>query len=244
MNTSSYPHILQNKLYLYLTEFFSGMAVMAVEIGAQRLIAPYFSSSQIVWTIIIGMIMIAMAAGIIYGGRKADKDQNPDKLYGRILFAAIWLALIPFLGKYVIVGISALVIFFVNANYLILAAFATCLIVFVFPLFLLGTVTPSLAKYTMLSLDEGGSVVSTLGAANTIGSILGTFIPTFVTIPTVGTNITFLIFAGILIALCIIYFFSLEFTKKRTEEKRNRSDPVCDCKSAWLSDQLCLLGVT
>ena len=208
MNTSSYPHILQSKLYLYLTEFFSGMAVMAVEIGAQRLIAPYFSSSQIVWTIIIGMIMIAMAVGNIYGGRKPDKDQNSDKLYGRILFAAICLALIPFLGKYVIVGISALVIFPVNANYLIIAAFATCLIVFVFPLFLLGT-----------------------------------FIPTFVTIPTVGTNITFLIFAGILIALCIIYFFSLEFTK-RTEEKRNRSDPVCDCKSAWLSDQLCLLGVT
>ncbi len=208
MNPSSYPHILQSKLYLYLTEFFSGMAVMAVEIGAQRLIAPYFSSSQIVWTIIIGMIMIAMAVGNIYGGRKPDKDQNSDKLYGRILFAAICLALIPFLGKYVIVGISALVIFPVNANYLIIAAFATCLIVFVFPLFLLGT-----------------------------------FIPTFVTIPTVGTNITFLIFAGILIALCIIYFFSLEFTK-RTEEKRNRSDPVCDCKSAWLSDQLCLLGVT
>ena len=215
MNSASYPRILQNKLYLYLTEFFSGMAVMAVEIGAQRLIAPYFSSSQIVWTIIIGMIMIAMAAGNIYGGKKADKDQNPDKLYGRILFAAIWLALIPFLGKYIIVGISALVIFSVNANYLILAAFATCLIVFVFPLFLLGTVTPSLAKYTMRSLEEGGSVVGTLGAANTIGSILGTFLPTFVTIPTVGTSITFLIFAGILIALCIVYFLG----EKRGQKK-------------------------
>ena len=65
MNSASYPRILQNKLYLYLTEFFSGMAVMAVEIGAQRLIATYFSSSQIVWMIIIGMIMIAMAAGNI-----------------------------------------------------------------------------------------------------------------------------------------------------------------------------------
>ena len=42
MNSASYPRILQNKHYLYLTEFFSGMAVMAVEIGAQRLIAPYF----------------------------------------------------------------------------------------------------------------------------------------------------------------------------------------------------------
>ena len=66
--------ILENKLFLYLTEFFAGMSVMAVELGASRLLAPYFSSSQIVWTIIIGTIMIAMALGNIYGGRKADKD--------------------------------------------------------------------------------------------------------------------------------------------------------------------------
>ena len=53
--------ILKNKLFLYLTEFFAGMSVMAVELGASRLLAPYFSSSQIVWTIVIGTIMIAMA---------------------------------------------------------------------------------------------------------------------------------------------------------------------------------------
>lgn len=181
---------------------------MAVEIGAQRLISPYFSSSQVVWTIIIGMIMIAMAGGNVYGGKTADKDPNPDKLYGRILFSSIWLALIPFLGKYIIVGISAVVIFSVNANYLIIAAIVTCLLLFVFPLFLLGTVTPSLAKYTMDSLSDNGKIVGTLGAMNTIGSILGTFLPTFVTIPAIGTNLTFLIFSGILLVLSAVYFLS------------------------------------
>ena len=148
--------ILENKLYLYLTEFFAGMSVMAVELGASRLLAPYFSSSQIVYTIIIGTVMIAMALGNIYGGRKADKDPDPDKLYRRILIAAIWIAAIPVLGKYIILGISGLVIFAVNSNFLVIAAFASAMVVFVFPLFLLGTVTPSLAAYTIQCTADSG----------------------------------------------------------------------------------------
>ncbi len=200
--------ILKNKVYLYLTEFFAGMSVMAVELGASRLLAPYFSSSQIVWTIIIGTIMIAMALGNIYGGRAADKNPDPDRLYIRVLISAVWLAAIPVLGKYIIVGISAVMIFAVNTNLLIWAAFAACMIIFVFPLFLLGTVTPSLVKYTVDSLDKSGRTVGLLNASNTVGSIIGTFVPTFVTIPSVGTSATFLIFAGILLLLAAVYFLS------------------------------------
>ena len=116
--------ILKNKYYLYMTEFFAGMSVMAVELGASRLLAPYFSSSQIVWTIIIGTIMIAMALGNIWGGRSADKDPNPDKLYMRLLIAALWIAAIPVVGKYIILGISAILVMSVNNNFLILAGFA------------------------------------------------------------------------------------------------------------------------
>lgn len=207
--------ILNHKIYLYLTEFFAGMSVMAVELGASRLLAPYFSSSQIVWTIIIGTIMIAMALGNIYGGRMADRDPNPDRLYGRIVIASIWIALIPVFGKYIILGISALLIFAINTNFLIWAAFAACMVLFVFPLFLLGTVTPSLVKYTVNSLDDSGKTVGTLGAFNTIGSIIGTFLPTFVTIPAVGTSVTFLIFAGILLLLALIYFVTNRIKSKR-----------------------------
>ena len=48
-----------------------------------------------------------------------------------------------------------------------------------------------------------------------MGSIIVTFVPTFVTIPAVGTSITFLIFSGILILLSVIYFICQHTGKKK-----------------------------
>ncbi|WP_239512514.1 spermidine synthase [Bifidobacterium aerophilum] len=207
-DTTKERPILKSKIFLYVTEFFSGMAVMAAELGASRLLAPYFSSSQIVWTIIIGTIMIALALGAVFGGRWADKDPNPDKLYFRILVAAVWIALIPLVGKYLIIAISGLLIVTVSTNFLVLAAFVSCMAIFVPPLFLLGTVTPGLNKFATDSLEDNASVVGRLSACNTVGSILGTFLPTFITIPAVGTFVTFLIFSGALLCLPVVYFFA------------------------------------
>ncbi len=198
--------LLKYRGYLFLTEFLCGMSVMAVELGASRLLAPYFSSSQIVWTIIIATIMIAMALGNVYGGRSADRNPDPDRLYRRILLAAVWTAAIPFLGRYVILGITGILVMTVNRNFLTLAAFAACMVIFVFPCFLLGTCTPSLARYTVSGADDSGRTVGALGAFNTVGSIIGTFLPTFVTIPAVGTAVTFLIFSGVLLLTAILYF--------------------------------------
>ena len=204
--------LMRHKWFLYITEFFAGVSVMAVELGASRLMAPYFSSSQIVWTVIIGVIMIAMAIGNLWGGKLADKTNSPDRLYGRILIAAIWIALIPFAGRWLIAGVSLLLATFVTKNFLVWAALAACLVIFAFPCVLLGTVTPSLTKFTVDNLDDTGKTVGRLNALNTIGSIIGTFVPTFITIPAVGPAATFLIFAGVLAAIGIVYF---AFARKR-----------------------------
>ena len=199
--------MIRKKWFLYLTEFFSGMSVMAVELGASRLLAPYFSSSQIVWTLIIGTIMIAMALGNVFGGRLADKNK-PDRLYLLLLIDAIWIGAIPFVGKYVIAGISFLFALFVKTNFLIWASLASCLLLFVGPCLILGMITPSLIKYAVRSLENNGRIVGELEALQTIGSIIGTFLPTFVTIPLFGTAVTFLVFASILLTLALIYFIA------------------------------------
>lgn len=111
-----------------------------------------------------------------------------------------------------------MLIFTVNSNFLVIAGFVACMVIFVFPLFLLGTVTPSLVKF---SVDDSGSVVGKLNASNTIGSIIGTFVPTFISIPTVGTSITFLFFSGILLILSFAYFLSA-----KTGLRKNKKDEL------------------
>lgn len=102
--------LIRSKYFLYLTEFFAGMSVMAVELGASRLMAPYFSSSQIVWTVIIGVIMIAMAIGNVWGGKLADRSATPDKLYRRLIIAAIGIAYFVFEKKKSVPGIVSVLL--------------------------------------------------------------------------------------------------------------------------------------
>ncbi len=192
---------------LYLTSFLSGMTVMAVELSCSRLLAPYFSSSQIVWTVIIGLIMICLSIGNVLGGRSADKHKSLNRIYFYIWIASLWIALIPFVGKYLIAGITGLLVLLLPGGQLVLTGSAiSCLVIFSLPMIFLGMVPPYLVKLGIKDMESSGKITGQIEALGTIGSIVGTFVPTFFTIPTIGTGKTFLLFALILNIICALYF--------------------------------------
>ena len=211
--------LMKKKIFLFVTEFLCGIALMGVETAANRLLAPYFSSSQVVWTIIIGAILIAMAIGNYLGGRLADKVKDVTLLYTLMLAAGAYICLIPFVGRYIIAGITAIFALIVNSGLIIWSTIFVCIILFMPPLVILGMVTPSLIKYTM-GKEASGKIVGILESLNTVGSIIGTFIPIFITIPTMGTSYTFALFGGLICLISIIFILTgfIHNNKMRKQE--------------------------
>jgi spermidine synthase len=206
---------MNKKLLLYSTSFFCGMSVMAVELSVSKLLAPYFGTSQIIWTVIIGLIMISLSVGNVLGGRSADKYNSMNRLYAIIWAAALWIAVIPFIGKYVIVAITGLLALFFPANLLITGSAISCLVLFSIPLIGLGMVSPYLVKLSVTDIENTGKTAGKIYAMNTLGSIIGTFLPTFVTIPYIGTSKTFLTFSLVLNLICLAYFILIKSKKIR-----------------------------
>ncbi len=202
---------MKKNLFIYITSFLCGMAVMGVELSATRLLAPYFGTSSIVYTVVIGLIMIAMSIGNVLGGRSADKHNNLGRLFAMLWVAALWVAIIPLVGKYVIALSALLMAWILPSNLLVAGSVLSCLLVFSAPLLILGMVSPYLVKLGVNDMENSGRTTGEIYAASTIGSIIGTFIPTFITIPYIGTLKSFLVFALSLNLICLYYFIK---TKK------------------------------
>jgi len=197
---------MRRNLLIYFTAFFCGMSIMAVELSATRLLAPYFGTSMIIWTIVIGLIMISLSLGNILGGRMADRYNSRNKLYSLIWLASLWIAVIPLVGKYIIALSVVVLMWILPSNLLVAGSVFSCLVIFSFPLVILGMASPYLVKLGVKDMDNNGRTTGEIYALSTVGSIIGTFVPTFFTIPKIGTHKTFLVFALILNLLCLYYF--------------------------------------
>src|SRR5262249_15831561 len=73
---------------LEIAGFVAGAAMMAVEIVASRIMAPFLGNSIVVWTSLIGAILAALSCGYWRGGQLADKHGSVQTLSKILMFAA------------------------------------------------------------------------------------------------------------------------------------------------------------
>ncbi len=194
---------------LRLVVFFSGLSVMAVEMTGLRLLAPFFGTSLLVTTILIGSMMLFLSVGYALGGRYGDRDPTIEGLCRVVGIAGALVIAIPFLGQPILRGAAAIIRPLLLGETIAESQVAIAMVVggligilalFAAPVTLMGMVSPWAVRLAVHDVESAGKVAGRLYAVSTIGSIIGSFLPALVLIPTLGVRNTFLVVGVLLLA--------------------------------------------
>lgn len=180
-----------SKIWLYGTVFFTGAAVMVIELLGTRLIAPFYGASLYVWTSLISVTLIALALGYYVGGILADRARTGLSLI--IALSGLLTLIIPWLVGPVLLATDPLG--------LRLGSFISTLILFSPSLIMLGMVGPFAVKLSTSALSNVGASTGSIYAVSTVGSVIGTLFLGFYLFPVVGSKE---IFVGVGVALLLL----------------------------------------
>jgi spermidine synthase len=188
----------RDDMRLSLSAFVTGFATLGLEVTALRLLAPSFGSNLLVFSNVVGVILAGLAAGYALGGRLADR--RPDaRLAGALQLAAgVLVLLLPLLSRPFLA--SARQALAEGSASLLLRSLTAATLLVLPPTLLLGAVSPFLVRLRARDVSEVGRASGHLSAVATAGSLLGTFVPTLVTIPFLGTAATLALLGGVLVA--------------------------------------------
>ncbi len=190
------------KKYLLFTVFVSGMTTLAAELAAGRLIGNVFGTSNLVWASIIGLILIYLTLGYFLGGKWADANPTPGAMYRILAWGAFTIGLVPYIAGPVLR--SAATAFEALSVGIMAGSFIAVLILFSVPITLLGAISPFAIRLSVDDTSKTGQVSGQIYAISTLGSFIGTFIPTLLTIPTIGTKLTFFVFGFFLLIVALV----------------------------------------
>ena len=193
------------KRMLMFSVFVAGMTTLGVEMTASRLLGNVFGTTNIVWANIIGLILVYLTAGYFIGGRWADRSPHFDVFYGVLAWGAFASGLVPLVARPVLRQAAAAV---AHLNAAVMAgSFLSVLLLFSAPVTLLGCASPFAIRLAIQDTQEAGRVSGRIYAISTLGSILGTFLPVLLLIPTIGTARTFLVLSLMLLVVALVGLF-------------------------------------
>ena len=179
--------------------FICGACVMALELAGMKIFAPYFGTSLFVYSAVIGIILGSMSYGYGLGGKLADK--NPTyKVYSLLIaLSSILVALVGVLKNPILTWISFIKL---GAS---LGSITASIILLAIPAVFLATVSPYAIKLILDDMGTVGAISGRLSALSTGGSIFGTFLTSFVLIPSFGTTKIVVIISCVLFAVALLF---------------------------------------
>lgn len=179
-------------IYLFIIE----AICMILELCASRTLSPFFGDSNIIWTSIIGIILLSASIGNALGGMLADRDDAEKDLCKITLLAALLILYIPILSELILSIIASLI------SSIKVGAIIGTIVLFLPSSLLFGTIPPIITKVKLKDLDTAGKTAGSIHAVSTLGSITGTFLGGFFLVPNFGCN-------NILLCLAVVTAFMI-----------------------------------
>ena len=187
--------------------FSSGVAVMGLEMSASRLIAPYFGTTLSVWTSLIGLVLLFLTVGYYLGGALADRFPTRAALGAIVLIAGFISLALPLFSGAVLAAAWKLT----PKLGILGGSFVGTFALFLAPMVLLGCVCPFAMKLSIMDLGRTGRTSGRIYAISAVGSVVGTFLPAMVTIPTLGVRHSIMLFGAILVVAALLLLARLRF---------------------------------
>ncbi|PTY03463.1 hypothetical protein DB346_06165 [Verrucomicrobia bacterium LW23] len=194
------------RIVLCLTCFFSGAAVLIMEMSGNRVLAPAFGNSLYTWTGLIGIVLVSISLGDYFGGWLVDRWTStmlvPALLTGGAALLIITCWMLP--------SFSAMAKGWDVTTGPVYAS----LMLFFLPAMVLSSVTPVCVRlFSRTTSDKDiGLSSGTIGMFSTLGSFAGTMLAGFVLIPMLDVRVIFVGVGAVLIVLAIgfAYFFRVK----------------------------------
>jgi MFS family permease len=186
------------RLFLLLTAVVAGALVMTLEVVGARVIGAFYGVSLFVWTSLIAVTLLALAAGYVAGGRYADRMRGPGAIFVWLAAAGACVLAVPWLKAAVLVAAAPL-----GPRW---GAFACAFVLFGPALALLGAVSPAIVRQLAGDPQRLGATVGGLFGWSTLGSLAGTLLAGYVLLVHFSLTGILVACAAAALALAAAYF--------------------------------------
>jgi hypothetical protein len=183
---------------LYLIAGWSGFFVMAIELLAGRLLAPYFGSSIYVWGAIITVFMLALSLGYLAGGRASLSAPSLRRLAILLLIAAAATVPVLLFGDPLLESLSSAL---GDPRF---GSLLSAALLFFLPTFVSGMISPYAVRLLVADRASAGHHAGKLYFVSTFGSAAGTILTSFYLVLYLEVNQIVLLMLGVSVLLGIL----------------------------------------
>jgi spermidine synthase len=177
---SSLNAVLRRDVFLYVV-CFTGAVILAVEVMAVRILAPYFGNTIYTFSSVISVILGALSVGYWHGGKLADRTPKPHRLYQLVTYAGWSVLSVQILNLFTLPFLSA-------GLSLTTGPLISAGVLFFIPSYFFGVLSPFVIRLRSDQLPNmgAGAVSGQVFFFSTVGSIAGSLLSGFVLVPYVG----------------------------------------------------------